>query len=478
MQESKKGSLVRHACWLQAIAIILASLVASVGTLTNPGYFSHDEWQKVDDIQAHGASWFVAEYGQLRAGPDFGFPVRPLGFLQQGFSASLMVDHPYLVHMVDVAIHALCALLLFALLRTVPALPKRLPLIAALVFALSPLAAFSVGWVGASFDRWYVLFALIAGIGLVRATYGILDWRAVVLLLGGSAGAILSKETAVMLPVAALLALALLYLRGGARFRPGSAFVILTLVSLPIVCYLAIRVPALLASFSGRAGAYDPEQGSVGSNILLYLAQPFLQDAFELVSAPLLPRQDWILSLTLHGLMLCALAWRRGLLIAAFYVAGYFVFLVPVLPVPIVGAHYLYASGIAFSLGLAALMVPDATGWRPASLICMVFALCLLLLASLHAFKIGMHMRTDGQCQVTFLRGLDQEISLARKAGLSRVEVVPDEFSPAYIAARSTFGRRPYRLGSGTEVVLTDGKAEVPAHTLRLRMTQQCEVVR
>ncbi|MFN9966095.1 MAG: UbiA family prenyltransferase, partial [Lysobacteraceae bacterium] len=135
--------------------------------LANPGFFNHDEWQRLDEIERYGFRDYASRYGALQAGPDFGFPVRPLGFLQQGVSALFMKTVPLVPHLIDVLIHGIAVVQVF-LLGGVFGAPRKRAMAAALLFALSPLTTLSVGWVGASFDRWYVIFVL-AAVAFARA---------------------------------------------------------------------------------------------------------------------------------------------------------------------------------------------------------------------------------------------------------------------------------------------------------------------
>lgn len=461
--------------WKAWMLVALLAIAANVLTLLNPGFFSHDEWQKYDHLQEKGVADFVAEYGQLRVGPDFGFPVRPIGFLQQGFSASFMADQPFVAHAIDVLMHAVCALLLLAALSRTP-LRGRWANLTAVVFAISPLATFSTGWVGASFDRWYVLFGLVTAIGVIGATYGRLSIPNILLIVGGTAGAILTKETSVMLPVAVLLVQLALLLKGEARMDVRRAVMILMLVSLPIVAYLLFRMPALIASFSGHAGAYDPGRGDLLGNIRLYFAQPFLIDAVELISAGSLPKWQWVMALVMHAVLVVVLAVRRGVLAALLYLAAYYLFLLPVLPVPIVGAHYLYASGVAFSVGLVAAFYPDARS-RLGRGVAVVLLVGYLAVACYHAYMIQRTLQVDGTCQAVLLSDIDDQINVARTQGQTSLWVVPEFGAPGYIALRSTFARWPYEAQYGMQVGVGELDA-APADGARvLVMKSDCRVV-
>lgn len=467
------AAVLRLAAEWPKSTIVFLALVANVFTLLNPGFFNHDEWQRLDHIRADGIASYIAQYGVLKAGPDFGFPVRPIGFLQQGLSALFMQDAPFVAHLMDVVLHTACCLALWWLLQASPMRGRRAT-IAAMVFAVSPLAVFSTAWVGASFDRWYVLFALVAGGGLTRIAYRGLTARNVVLLMAGSIGAVLGKETAVMLPVALLLGAIVLTTLGGAARRPGPLIAALALASLPVLAYLAVRLPALQASFGGHPGvdAYDPGKGSIVDNALLYFAQPFLLPAVELVSAVFIPRWMWCVAASLHGLLVVALVRRSGPSGGVLYLAGYFVFLVPVLPLPNIGAHYLYGSGVVFAIGMSLLLPPahQLGAWRGKVGVALFAG--LLAIGVAHTLWIGRAMQQAGACQVALLDSLDAQIASATSRGKTSIQVNPDPGAPGYVAVRSTFGRTPY--GS---VRVQDGSDPSRDPTvLPLRMDTRCRV--
>ena len=209
---------------------------------------------------------------------------------------------------------------------------------------------------------------------------------------------------------------------------------ILVLISIPVVLYLLVRIPALQSSFSGHnGGAYDPTKGDVVGNALLYLAQPFLVGAVELVSAEQVPKSQWITALVLHFTLLLAIIHRYGWKAGALYLAGYFVFLLPVLPVAIVGAHYLYGSGIVFAVALGLLVSQTEGRWR---LLYSGLGMALLAVGFAHSLKIQSQMKSDGQCQILMLNQLDEIIQAEKQAGKSKLVIVPDSNAPGYIAAR------------------------------------------
>jgi hypothetical protein len=458
--------------WRTGLALLALTFISHLLVVANPGFFSHDEWQRADFVQANPLSEYARQYGALKAGPDFSFPVRPIGFLQQGVSTLWMSEAPVVAHALDVALHAAVVVLLWRLLLML-GMPGRLAAMSAMLFAISPLASVAVGWVGASFDRWYVLFAVVCAQGAALAARWGLGSRAAFLILFGSIGAILSKETAVVLPGALLLMYFALFTvdRERVRWRPALASIVLS--SLPIIAYLIIRWPAIEATLAGHGGAYAPSMANVPGNALIYIAQPFALQAVELVSIHQLAPWQWWLALTLHGALVVLLWQRWGARMAAAYLAAYFVFLMPVLAPPMQGAHYLYASAIPFSIAVAALLRTGPLGdvsiaQRRVRLSFTVIVFAFLLARSLY---IQGEMYSVGKCQSEFLSSLDPQADAAIEAGAASVRVVGAPGVREYVAVRSLFGREPY--SEGGKWPTTVGAATEPTAGERVFVMQE-----
>jgi hypothetical protein len=100
------------------LRILLLTIVGMLLLVANPGYYSHDELQKLDHVEMHGFMHYMSSYVVLTQGEGFGTPVRPLAFFVQGVLALVMKDYPVIVHLVDVLSHgAVAVLIFFALLR-------------------------------------------------------------------------------------------------------------------------------------------------------------------------------------------------------------------------------------------------------------------------------------------------------------------------------------------------------------------------
>lgn len=433
--------------------------------LANPGFFSHDEWERLDHIRARGLWDFLRAYSIPHAGPEFGHPVRPIGFVQQGLSALLLEPAPFLAHLLDVVMHgAIASLLAVALQRR--GAPLSFAVLAGLIFAASPLTTASTGWVAASFDRWLALFALLAA----WAAWGILSEgltpRRGLALAAAAAGAALSKEAAATLP------LALLLLAGAHRaLHPGGPWpwrrvaAVLALGSLPVLAYLLVRLPAIQATLEGQTGGgyYAPTGRFLGRSLSGYWGFPFLPHLTDF------PRQARLGLLAFLGAGLlhagfAALAgrwfgWRLGLL----YLGAYFVFLLPVLPLRESGAHYLYASALPLAVLMAALW---REAWRRrARLALAALAVGSGLMLANHAL-IQWRMYRAGVCQSVFLPALDA--ALAAQAGPIAIGFAPG--SRDSVARRAIFTRPAY-----AEVTLLTGQA-APAGARVLVMEADCRL--
>ena len=456
-----------------AFLIALLSVSLHLGIIANPGYFSHDEWDRVDYLERFGLRGYMALFVPVQAGPEFGHPVRPIGFIQQGLSALWMSSAPVVVHGIDVLLQTAIALLLLWALLSLRA-GRAFAMLAALAFALSPLTTGAVGWMGASFDQWYTLF-LIAACWLATLLYrdGLSPGRLAGLLLL-AAGAILSKEAAVVLPglvVVALLSFHVLTKAEAVHLRRATILVLVSL--LPILAYLLIRLPALMVTLGGGGhSAYSPSLGFVLDNVIAYFAFPLLIQGSEM-RAPIGFGAGAILALALHLALVAWLGWRFSLWIAAAYLAAYLMPLLPVLPLPQPAAHYIHGSAVPLALALAALA---AAAWERRSAVALAAVGGAAAVLLLHNLAIQTRYYRDGACQARFLASLP-----ARLAGLDpvpgAVALDPERGARAWTMRRALHDRRGYDGASGRPLVrfaedLPPGREAA----LRLRVTRSCEL--
>lgn len=458
------------AAWKDALCIFVVTLLGNLVLILNPGFFSHDEWQKYDFVTRYGyGDAFVQLYGKLRAGPNFGFPVRPLGFLQQGFVSQWMVSEPIIPHLFSVLLHAVTALMLWWAMRAIN-VRRGVALRAGILFAISPLALFAVGWTAASFDQWYVLFALAAvSVALSLAERGFRLWSCLLLLVW-SAGAMLSKETAMVLPAAVGASIIGKNLIDGRPLQWKAAILSGLLSALPVIGFLWIRLPAIMNTLHGAGGSsttYKPSLSLVVPNAADYFQYPFLWNISELVNIGSRPTWFHVFACVVHLAVIAALYAKSGWRVVLAYLVGYFVFLLPVLTIPGLGAHYLYASAIPLSIALAYLLDFSGSSAR-GKMMGLVVAVVAVIFLVMHSYHIEKELRHDGVCQMRFLNTLDSQ--MAKRPVGADVDVIVPFGSPGYVGVRSTFGRDKYEKVHFDESGKSPGKGD-------LVMERSCEVV-
>lgn len=430
--------------WRSALCIFAVAILGNLVLVLNTGFFSHDEWQKYDFVTEKGYAAFANALGRLQAGPNFGAPVRPLGFLQQGFVSQWMVSAPIIPHLFSVLLHALTAVLLWQVLLAVN-VRQRVARVAAILFAISPLALPAVGWTAASFDQWYVLFALGATCVALRLLESGFHVRSCLLLLLWSAGAMLSKETAMVLPAAVGASIIGKNMLDRRPWQWRVAILAALLSALPVIGFLLIRLPAIINTLHGAGGsgdAYKPSLSSFVPNAIDYFQFPFLWHLAELIAITAQPMMLRVFASIVHLVVVAALFAKGGWRVVLVYLASYFIFLLPVLVIPTLGAHYLYASAIPLSVALAYLLgAPGPAGVTRT--VSASVALCSVVLLAIHSYHIQKDFQRMGRCQVRLLTSLDQQMLL--RPAEEVINVVVPFGVPGYVGVRSTFGRDKYK---------------------------------
>jgi hypothetical protein len=456
-----------------ALLLVLFVIVAHAAILSTPGFYSHDEWQKVDNIEALGFATYARLYGAVHAGPDFGFPVRPIGFLEQGLAALWMRSAPWLAHLVSVLNHAAAALALaWVLVRARVAMQTLV--IATVLFVVSPLAALATGWIGASFDQLYVVFLLLVAAVLLKVGEEGMTPRRAASLAALTGAALLCKETAVVAPAGVALIAWVERRRSGAAFRWRPYAAALALVGAPVVAYLALRWPAIVATLQGHGTtAYTPSLSYVPQNALHYFAFPFLTGDADM-STPIAPGSEPVVrALAIHAAALVMLGWMSGIAMAAAYVCAYALFLVPVLALPFTGAHYLYGAAPCMALMLALL----TSGRGKPGLVAKTLVVVAGCLTIVHTVHIQRFVRATGVCQAHFLASLDkllQEPAIARAA---RMRVIGDSDAPLYVGERAVFARKPYSRNDEAFVVFGPRDSAHAEGEAVFRMSPSCSLV-
>jgi len=259
------------------VSILLVALATSLLIIANPGFFSHDEWDKYDHVMQHGLANYLSEYLRVRPSTEFGVPMRPVSFLVQGLVAKYMNTYPVLVHLVDVLMHAAVAILLFrVMIRMHP--NRQFAWASALLLIVSPLAAFSVAWPAALMDRLYILFGLVAFISAFEYIVQKRGTIQLVVIFVASTLAILSKETGFILPLVVFIFPLFKYV----FFQDKRLWVAFVVWCIPISFFLIYRLPALINSIGGAASSpYAASLNNIPDGLAVYALFPFLWTVSE-----------------------------------------------------------------------------------------------------------------------------------------------------------------------------------------------------
>lgn len=452
--------LVRHPCSL----LVLLSVLGNLLLLMNPGYFNHDELQKLDAVTGSGLWAYAKKYARLQAGSEIGQPVRPIGFLWQGVVAKFMERSAAFAHAIDFVTHLGVVLLLYAVLRLFWQGTDG-PLVAAALFSISPLTSFSVGWIGASMDRLYLFFSLSAVYIAFNAGLRVSGTIRASLVLIASAFAVLSKEAAIVLPVA--IAGLTLY------NQPLSLQAVVRALRNPCVWasavapigLLALRLSALLSSVSLPEHApYAIRLSNIGTNLWVYFYYPFAPRLTEAVNHVFLSDGQKLLATAAHIAVL-VLVYRlfrfRGVL---GYSVLYSLPLVSVLLIPSKGAHYLYASAVALSVALSLLAQHAVTNRASKMLVS-----GLIIVLSLHSIQNQLQIYHDGRCmsilEPTFYSSL-RTLLQYRPAGIESPLLIRAEPQPRDWVLRRYFHGRRFLIGDRMVRVDIVTAAEGKAHLL------------
>jgi hypothetical protein len=261
------------------------------------------------------------------------------------------------VHVTNVLLHAVNATLVVALAAGLGA-TRLEAVMAGLMFVTFPAMSEAVVWASGMQDVLMTTFALASILAVLDAD---LSSGAIIAAVGGTVVAILTKETAIVLPVLASL-VAWASPRGAARRR-----VALFAMTVVAAGYALIRVAIGIPS-------------GYGAGVSRYFAKQLIVDPFANLGAPwsavwisLHPLISVTRALLIAALLLIAFAtWRRGDTLRRAAVFSGWV-LVAVLPVfslfhvsaTLEGSRYLYLPAAGFSLLLASLVrtgsarVPD-----------------------------------------------------------------------------------------------------------------------
>ena len=459
-----------HLAWL-----VCAVLAAHLLIVAAPGFFSHDEWNRCDEVSRYGLARYLHMYFRVCAGPSFAQPIRPIGFLDEGINSLFMRRLPVVPHLFDVTLHAANAVLLLLTLRAAGMRP-RVACLTSLLFALSPLTPMTTGWTAASFDLWYTLFMLASAWVAMRIWQQGASLPKLLLLTLFSAAAICSKETAMVLPLALALTAFTCAWAGKESINWQRLVAIVTTSAVPVASYLLIRLPALLRSFSGpqKTIYYTPSLSAVPGNLLRYLAYPFFVNVDEVFKIQHHAPQVTIALLLIQLLLTAVLMRRLGVRFGLVYLGGYLLFLLPVMTLQGSSSHYLYASAIPMSVALAALW---ANEWKKRHWLTMSGITLITFCLAAHFASNELAIYQTALCQSRFLDSLDTRMAFESTRGTRLLFVQPEPGAPADVGIRAIFERPGYGGGNLTPEVTFDPsrfRAGDPSE-VRITMNSQCD---
>lgn len=412
--------------------------------ISNPGFYSHDEYQKIDHILKYNLLDYIEVYAALQPGEHFGHPMRPFSFVIQGLSALFIYDYPVITHLIDVIIHIAVVITLYRITKRVSN-DEKYALVSALIFSLSPLVIYSIGWSAALMDRLYTLFILLTiSIFISYIENKSKKYIYNLLIIASVSLALLSKETAIIIP-AIIAIVAYYYHTSNTHLHgiPKKTYIAIACTFVPIGIYLLHRQNALYNSFlgdTGISGGHTATFDNILINLYTYTAYPFLStldDAQNIIFSDSLTAN---LALLLHiGLILyCFIKVSKKA--AAYYILLYLIPITPVLIIPIRGSHYLYASGIAQSLFISYLLFQFIAKKNVAGIVLVALSLSIL---TVHSFSNQISIYNIGKCMAATETSLYAFYKANNQP--NKIYISPDEGAPVHILNRLTFGREQIR---------------------------------
>ena len=374
--------------------VLLAAFLLQLPLSLNPGYFSHDELQWAHFAQAGvQVPWLDATT----------FQHRPLTFNLWMLLSRALFDTPMLFHAVLVAWGSANASLLYAVgrrfgMQTWPAL------FGALVFALSPYAVYTHGWVGCIADLIWLSCALLLAWGVQRIERA---FAVAVLASVLTAIALLGKEAAFAIPP--LLGVAWLF-----DGRKSKWLLAMLASGLVAAAYLGLRLDALLDA--PREGAqYSLSVLHAPLRWLEYQLFPPIVPLVETFTTLQRPLPAMIASVLWLGLL--AACWQASPRLATLFLLGGIAALLPVLPLATSFNHYAYGFAAITTMTLAAAW-PQASRWGRIAMT--AFA----LLTVLHGAAVMWRMQQVGRMQAVFSPAL--AAAVARDADVVLLQLSPD----------------------------------------------------
>lgn len=319
------------------MALILLAAIVAFGASVTHGFVYDDFSIFTDPVVTSNSGWWEV-WGLEHT--------RPLTFWTFWANFQLSGQDPFSYHLINVALHLGCVALVYVCLRKL--LGERTAQLAALLFAVHPLAAEPVNYIFARASLLMTLFCLLS----LREWLTGRHWLAVVWF----ATALLSKEECVAFPVF----LGLLHLsisRNRKEHKALAVMIVLAILAGARVWWAANHVPGSQAGANAGilAGDYFWTQGLA---ILRYLKLLIVPVGFS-VEAPFAPMNAWWAWLILVGAVAVA-ARRFDRAREGFWLIGGLVLLLPsssIFPASDLAAdRRMYFPLMAFGAALALLL--------------------------------------------------------------------------------------------------------------------------
>lgn len=249
----------------------LVALILQVPLILNIGYFSHDELQWLalaDKTSLQEISW--SSWLDFRI-----FQYRPLTFNLWLLLSYWFGYYPVVMHFLHVLLGTLNALLLRKCLLVLGVKQKQAT-VAAWLFILLPFVTYTHGWIGTYADLLCLLCILCAFLLLIKYAEKKNSSLFIALpIMGLTALALLSKESAIVFPILLCATLYKIRLR---NFIP--AFLASSII---VGLYLVFRLDTILHS-PQPAGAYSWDIFNIPQRLAEYAVFPFISGAFEVYS--------------------------------------------------------------------------------------------------------------------------------------------------------------------------------------------------
>jgi hypothetical protein len=265
---------------LQAGHFFLPLLLAALLFLPSLGdWFIMHDFIHLKAATWHSGRHFLSAIFDPRDGGESLFSTgqlyRPLYYLALWAQARLFGLHPLPYHLVNLALHLLNVALLWWLAYRLLGRPP-LAALAALGYALHPLAIEAVAWISA-ITELLLTACTLGALALWAEGYRTAGPRRSLLRAGAlllAAGALLSREPGAAAPL--LLAAYHLLRAGPAPWRRPSTWLPLLPLAALEGAYLGLRLPHLLEAARGEASGLGSLGWHVPQNLFLYLGWPLV----------------------------------------------------------------------------------------------------------------------------------------------------------------------------------------------------------